>query len=65
MRIQDADAGDVLQDADGSIWCMSTNGRCYVVAREGARVCGGEWYRVENAEEFGPFTRLVPEKETP
>ena len=64
MRIQDAKPGDVLRDKDGDAWHLD---------EEGATV-SNEWgdsaywlrsffYRADEC--YGPFTRLVPEHETP
>lgn len=70
MRIQDAEAGDVLADRDLAIWLRGENGaRCLY---DPDFDCGGDLdapggmsLPLEAVEKFGPFTRLVPEKEAP
>ena len=67
MRIQDAKPGDVLADADGALWLVGkTKARCILDDREqdGDRMTyGADPLTIATAEKFGPFTRLVPEKE--
>ena len=61
MQISDAKPGDVLVDRDGDVWARRLNYAVCVV-ESGAPVASGKkrWI-VGDAEQFGPFTRLVPE----
>lgn len=67
MKIQDAKPGDVLADADGALWLVGkTMARCILDDddRDGDRkTYGADPLVIAAAEKFGPFTRLVPEKE--
>lgn len=70
MRIQDAKPGDVLRDKDGIVWRRTKKGATDTRAT-GAMPSRGFslWWPsarlalVDTA--YGPFTRLVPEQETP
>lgn len=66
MKLADAKPGDVLWDKDGDVWMVEVGFAACVV--EGGRAYLGEGdcrWSARDAEKFGPFTRLVPEKETP
>jgi len=66
MKLADAKPGDVLRDKDGDVWMVEVGFVACVV--EGGRAYLGEGgcrWSARDAEKFGPFTRLVPEKETP
>ena len=68
MRIQDAEAGDVLRDKDGDVWVVFGAHSAVCVVQVGEpqwELRGGDSMSAKKAEAFGPFTRLVPEKETP
>lgn len=66
MKIADAKPGDVLRDAQGAKWLVSRRtARCIYDPRdlldEGDDV--GAPMPLDSADRFGPFTRLVPERE--
>lgn len=73
MKIQDAKPGDVLRDKDGAVWLR---GEAFARAiydpssepaseiDDGEFECSAAW-GLFAAEKYGPFTRLVPEQETP
>ena len=68
MRISDAKPGDVLRDKDGALWVRGKkHALCLFEPRDGDSGdkdnMGGEPVRLKETEQFGPFVRLVPEKE--
>ena len=65
MRIQDAKPGDVLRDKDGALWLVGKDGaRC--IYEPGVDLSGDEGgVEFGGVNHYGPFTRLVPEQETP
>lgn len=70
MKIQDASPGDFLQDRDGGVWLRGKE--MAVCLHDPADKRSGDHsslaadpFAIEYAEKFGPFTRLVPEQETP
>lgn len=63
MRISDAKAGDFLVDRDGDVWFRTANG-AELITQDGTLDLGHLWLPAAKVEEsFGPFVRLVPEKE--
>ena len=70
MKIQDAKPGDVLRDKDGFVWrCTKKGATCaHATGMMPSRGFFRWWPSARLAfvdAEFGPFTRLVPEQETP
>lgn len=70
MKLADASPGDFLQDASGAVWLRGTEAaRClYDPADKRDGDCnsfGADAMTIEEAEQFGPFARLVREQETP
>lgn len=76
MKISDAKPGDVLRDRSGSLWLIEPTPwtiervcavRVGLVRPEeiGGGVFAADQVRtvIGRAEEFGPFVRLIPEKE--
>ena len=68
MRLADGKPGDIMQDASGAVWlrgreaarCLNDPGD----KRDGdCSGLGADAMVIEEAEQFGPFVRLVPEKE--
>ena len=72
MKLADAKPGDILQDRDGAVWLIGkSKARCIYNPETEP---GGDSHAVEDPAEailllevakWGPFTRLVSEKETP
>jgi len=68
MKIQDAKLGDVLVDAEGDIWVMVLAARKITgpYSHESDECASGSTLmRLDEDLRCFPFTRLVPEKETP
>lgn len=72
MKIQDATPGDVLRDKDGALWLKGEHrARCIYDPMNPADTGDHSAPPAESirnpvqVEIYGPFTRLVPEKETP
>lgn len=68
MKIQDAKPGDVLRDKDGDVWVVFGAHSAVCVVQEGGPqwgLMGSDSMSAKRAEAFGPFTRLVPEQDTP
>ncbi len=69
MRIIDAKPGDVLQDAEGALWLVGkTHARCIHDPSGSCPTGDAESFGylptvMVEAEGFGPFVRLVPEKD--
>ena len=63
MLISDANPGDVLVDRDGDVWARRDD-HAVCVVESGAAVANAKMrWPVADAEQFGPFTRLVPDGE--
>lgn len=70
MKLADAKPGDILQDAIGAVWLRGTKAARCLHDPDGKHdgdcsSFGADPMVIEEAEQFGPFVRLVPEKETP
>ena len=68
MKIQDAKPGDVLRDKGGALWLRGERRARLLMSEDetGDMVLLGAYPRTFDMVEFyGPFTRLVPEQETP
>ena len=70
MKLEEAKPGDILQDRDGAVWLVGRNGaRCMydptVDTGEDDDAFNFTPATFGHVAKFGPFTRLVPEKETP
>ena len=70
MKLADAKPGDILQDRDGAVWLRGKEAaRCLNDPddkRDGdCQSFGADPMVIEEADQFGPFVRLVPEKEAP
>ena len=68
MKLADGKPGDLLQDRDGGVWLRGKE--MAVCLHDPADERGGDHsslaadpFDIEYAERFGPFVRLVPEKE--
>ena len=74
MKIQDAKPGDVLRDKDSDLWLVAADGAWFLTER-GVTIgtypsLPFDYTRDAIAygfadDDHGPFTRLVPEQETP
>ena len=70
MKLADGEPGDILQDVSGAVWLRGREAaRCLNDPddkRDGdCQSLGADPMVIEEAEQFGPFVRLVPETETP
>ena len=70
MKLADAKPGDILQDVSGAVWLRGVNAaRCLNDPDDkhdgDCSSFGADAMVVEQSEQFGPFVRLVPGKETP
>lgn len=66
MKIRDAYPGDVLRDAQGRKWLVSWRSARCIYDPNNLRGDGddvGEPMLLDSVDRFGPFTRLVPERE--
>lgn len=65
MRIQDAKPGDILQDRDGAVWVNAQREIWACIFDPAAPRFdsdGDGLWSAADAENFGPFVRLVPEE---
>lgn len=70
MKLADAKPGDILQDRDGDVWVRTSHGAAVLFKSQGSDEHEASKWDLspdpyESPERFGPFTRLVPEKEAP
>ena len=68
MKLADGKPGDILQDRDGAVWVNAQReiwACIFDPSAPGFDSEGDGLWLMDAAEKFGPFTRLVPEKETP
>lgn len=67
MKIRDAKPGDVLRDWDGDVWLVQWKGQVIVAfiltKSDGQMADEPVQYERHDAERFGPFVRLAPERE--
>jgi hypothetical protein len=61
VKIQDAKPGDIMQDCDGDTWVVDHQGLAWCVL-DCLAVGGDISWRRADAEQFGPFVRLVHEE---